>query len=1156
MPMKSSYPPTARRSYLSALFQFLLVALGACCASAFAADAATGTIQGRVVNAASGLFVSKAVVTVQGTNQQTYTDQFGNYAIENVPAGKVSLRVTYIGQNPLQADVNVTSGAVANQDFMFNREQATETSGEGTVVKLNEFVVNSERFKTAAEIAINEERYSPTLKNVVSAGAFGDIPDGNIGEFVKYIPGVQIGYGYGGTGMNASDSNATSISVRSFGPEMTSITIDGVPLTNASPASLTRAIGLDMMTINNASRVEVIKVATPDMPSNSPGGAINLISKSAFEYARPSLTMRVGANFNSELTDELFKKSPGPANKKTYKTLPSVDFTYVIPFRKNMGLTFTGGWSKTFNVNHRGQSDYLYDTKDINGSASYAVDLRPGGGPWVKVAGGGTATSFQEANGSELNLSNPVLYRLQATDTPNTAERTSGSIRWDWRPTPNQKLTIAYTLGLFSTVDAQRRLQFYADKSYYMDWGADYMTSYKFIPKGTVVNGTALGSDFNPKATVAQEVTTRDREGTTHTGYIQYEYRRGPWLAKVMANASRSRGSYKDFDNGHFSAMETQLTGGQIKFTGINEGIPGQIQFFDKTGSPLDWSKIANWSAPTIQAKSGNTEAMDQTVNIRADLSRELDFINIGDLTATAKTGYYRLQQRQKKWGLGSGYRMTYYGPALTLTDYMDDQYVGVSPGFNLPAQEWLSTYRMFKLWQDNPTYFNADSDSDKANNYTNWANQQKSITETTDEFYLMFEGKAFRNKFHWLFGAREAIATRKGYATKTNSTWNYVKTKNGEIYRDTANPNGVKLDSASSPLFAQTSAGTALRSALDAAGISYPTAAIANNSYAMKVLNLLPFSNMDGKVTGKPTFTASGAYELTENLTARLSWNRSQARPDFEDGVLVQSGVTYGITEESDPTKSPRGTIKQTNPNLKPWTADAWDLQLAYYTPAGGKISVSPYYKETKNFQETITIYESDPDWAATLLDLGLDPNEYDDYALTTVINGQGTSKTLGYEVEATQDLKAIGGWGRYFYVFGSYSHSYVKQKNTTKMSAKPMSKDTASAGISFSNKRVRILLRGLLLEEKYAGEEKTYTVAGTQYITAKYEPAQLSLDLNMSYQLTEKLSLFANARNVLNQSMDVLRYDKTGILPAYAKHVDRREFGVNWNVGIQAQF
>jgi primosomal protein N' len=46
-------------------------------------------------------------------------------------------------------------------------------------------VVASERYKNAAEIAINEERYSPTIKNVVAADAFGDISDGNIGEFVR-----------------------------------------------------------------------------------------------------------------------------------------------------------------------------------------------------------------------------------------------------------------------------------------------------------------------------------------------------------------------------------------------------------------------------------------------------------------------------------------------------------------------------------------------------------------------------------------------------------------------------------------------------------------------------------------------------------------------------------------------------------------------------------------------------------------------------------------------------------------------------------------------------------------------------------------------------------------------------------------------------------
>ena len=1145
-----------RRTFPVAILPLFFAVVAMLCASAFAADAATGTIQGRVLNAENGQYLSKAVVSVEGTSLQTLTDDFGNYTLSNVPAGVAKLNVKFTGELPATAAVNVTAGTVAHQDFAFNRDKAV-TSGEATVVKLDRFVVETERYKNAAQIAINEERYSPTIKNVIAADSFGDIPDGNVGEFVKYIPGVQIGYGYDSTGLNAANSNATSISVRGFGPEMTAITIDGVPLTNASPATLTRAVGLDMMTINNASRIEVIKVPTPDMPADSPGGAINLITKSSFEYAKPYVNFHVGTTFNSEEMSHLLKRTPGPANKPTYKTLPAVDLTYVLPINKTMGVAVTGSWSKTFNQNHRGISDYFYDTKDINSSSSYAIDLRPGGGPNVNVKGGADVTQFTSASGVPLDLAHPALWRFQSTDTPNTETRTSGSLRFDWRPTPSHKIQVGYTLGLFSSVDAQRRLQFHPDKNYMKNWGPDFVESYTFIPKGTVVNGKALTSDFNPKAAVDMTVTTRDRDGTTHTGYLKYDWQHGPWLVHAEASGSRSRGSFKDMPNGHFSELETSLSAGYIAFKNINEGIPGQIILNDKSGNPVDWGNLANWAAPSIQAKSGQTDSMDEHFTMRADIQRELDFINIPKLSSlVAKTGWYRDVQIEKKSGLGTGYRMTYYGPTLALTDYLDDGYSGISPGWGLPGQQWVSTYKLFELWQQHPDYFNAESDADMANNYTSWANQQKSIKETKDEFYAMIRGNAFHNRFNWVLGSREQIRKRNGYATRADSAWNYVKATDGTIYRDATYPTGVKIDSASSVLFAQTTAGTALRSTLDKAGISYPTAPVLNNSYAMKVLQLKPFTNMDGRITGKPTFTVSGTYRITDNFDATLSWNRAQANPDFEDGVLTSAVTGFSISENSDPTALPRGTIKIPNPNLQAAITNSWNLRLGYYTQSGGKFTVSPFITYVKNWHDTFTIDQSNPLFGPTLESLSLDPTQYEDYQVQTTINGPGTSKTLGYELEADQQLGILGALGSHFRVFSSFSHQYKKENNTTKLSAKPTANSTASAGITFTGWRFSVLARALWTQEKYLSQQKTYLYNGNSYVLGKFTPSMVALDINLRYQLSSHYSLYADARNVLNKSQDTIWYDKTGIVPSYAYHTDRSEFGINWNVGINGTF
>jgi len=48
-----------------------------------------------------------------------------------------------------------------------------------------------------AAIAINEQRFAANIINVVSADEFGFVAEGNVGDFLKLLPGVTIDYGGG-----------------------------------------------------------------------------------------------------------------------------------------------------------------------------------------------------------------------------------------------------------------------------------------------------------------------------------------------------------------------------------------------------------------------------------------------------------------------------------------------------------------------------------------------------------------------------------------------------------------------------------------------------------------------------------------------------------------------------------------------------------------------------------------------------------------------------------------------------------------------------------------------------------------------------------------------------------------------------------------------
>jgi len=96
----------------------------------------------------------------------------------------------------------------------------------------------------------------------LASDSFGDIADGNVGEFVKFLPGVSLGF---------SGGHAATISLGGMPPESTPITIDG---NRVASAQTDRAIELDQISINNMSRVEIVRSQNADAPANGIGGTV------------------------------------------------------------------------------------------------------------------------------------------------------------------------------------------------------------------------------------------------------------------------------------------------------------------------------------------------------------------------------------------------------------------------------------------------------------------------------------------------------------------------------------------------------------------------------------------------------------------------------------------------------------------------------------------------------------------------------------------------------------------------------------------------------------------------------------------------------------------------------------------------------------------
>jgi len=86
----------------------------------------------------------------------------------------------------------------------------------------------------------------------------------------------------------------------------------------------------------NATRIEIYKVPTPDMPATSLGGSINLVSRTAFEKSRPEFTFKGFLNKNSHYpTYAEAWSNDGDSSSRKFLAQPGFDFTYTVPLSKN-----------------------------------------------------------------------------------------------------------------------------------------------------------------------------------------------------------------------------------------------------------------------------------------------------------------------------------------------------------------------------------------------------------------------------------------------------------------------------------------------------------------------------------------------------------------------------------------------------------------------------------------------------------------------------------------------------------------------------------------------------------------------------------------------------------------------------------------------------
>jgi TonB-dependent receptor len=297
--------------------------------------------------------------------------------------------------------------------------------------------------------------------------------------------------------------------------------------------------------------------------------------------------------------------------------------------------------------------------------------------------------------------------------------------------------------------------------------------------------------------------------------------------------------------------------------------------------------------------------------------------------------------------------------------------------------------------------------------------------------------------------------------------------------------------------------------------------------SRSMSYTNVLPSLNL--------------TYDLSKDFLARFGYGRGMTRPD-----LGSLNPAIGVNPND-------GTGGAGNPNLRPLTANSYDISLERYFSKTNYLAAALFDKEIDGFFYNLVQCEAVP---TAPLYTGSVPNgcPSGQWQISRPLNA-GKGYARGLELSGQYFFGSEAGWLKNFGVSGSYT--YVKTSN-------PVNFGTATAPVvvgtqmPFQSKN-NFSLSGMYEDDKLSAR-LVYTWRSPQIfngisanpIDGRYIVAYGLLDASVNYELTDNLTLSVNGSNLTNKTLN----RNVGEPGAYATSLERQHYENGRFYGISLRY
>lgn len=666
-------------------------------------EAALGTISGRVSNAATGVYLSNAEVTIEGLDRRTTTAQGGTFVFNNVPAGDYNVSVSYTGLDTLSLPAAVLAGESALLVF-----ELKSKAYEGEVVALGQFTVTSAREGNAKAIA--DQKVALNVKNVIAADAFGDVAEGNVGEFLKLLEGITVDY---------VDADVRAIRVRGLPPKYAAYTLDGHPVATSASSSIDtgRQFEVEQVSLATLEVVEVNKSPLADMAASNLSGNINTVSKSAFSTNRRII--RYNANVTLNQYAQHFKETIGWDNQEHYKALPGGQLEFSDTFLDgHLGLVAAVSHSGSYAEQRILISGQTFDRNPYNNQSETPI-----------------VTSWNFQHGLKPTFRDSVVVNLdyKVHDDLKFSLRTSYNF-YDAPFFNRNWLVNTNTTGIGFNTDGT------LNESVLTGTVNRTPTSHRSLSSG-------LTNTSNSYA--AMQGSNFRKYGGTFITNPAVTWRTGIFKFDASGQYSQSRNKYDSGDEGYFSAVVARFPGLSWDYTS-NGGTGVAIRqvnasALSNTASFLD---AANYNG-SVTVNNERRRSKDQFWSGRLDA--EADFSDWKLPTKFKVGGDSRLNVRDiqnfnPQWTLNANAA----SGGVNLGDYTEKFRPDIGKGTMVtdingvtglpPSLDKWRLFDLFKTYNTDPFLTTASGPftAASANNLRNYLQNQFDIKETINSLYSM----------------------------------------------------------------------------------------------------------------------------------------------------------------------------------------------------------------------------------------------------------------------------------------------------------------------------------------------------------------------------------------------------------------------------------